>query len=1180
MKRHEEEAADPWGGRLGAAAFRVQSIGVALLAAMLLLTVASVPLPTEYQAILGIGTGLLFLICNRSKHRSVSIFLAMLSCGVSLRYMVWRLTATLGFESPLELALGSALLAAELYAVTVLVLGYVQTIWPLGRKPIPLPEDVNVWPTVDIFIPTYNESLDVVRTTVLGAINIDWPQDKLRIYLLDDGRREEFRQFAQACGISYITRKDNKHAKAGNLNNALAQTDGEFVAIFDCDHIPNRAFLQLTLGWMVKQPRLAMVQTPHHFYSPDPFQRNLAAGTRVPPEGNMFYGFVQDGNDFWNACFFCGSCAVLRRSALEEIGGIATETVTEDAHTMLKLHRRGWESAYLAFPLASGLATERLILHIGQRMRWARGMIQIFRLDNPLLGGGLSWGQRICYLQAMLHFFFGIPRVIFLGAPLFYLLFNQNVIAASPMAIVAYALPHIFHAVATNSRLQKNWRHSFWSEIYETVLALFLVRVTVVTLLFPKRGKFNVTEKGGKVDYRYFDFAAVYPNIILAVLLTLGILRGIGQLLFFHNEILTFQALLLNSIWAGTGLLTVLAALAVGRESRQVRSRARVKAKVPIVVYLPDGRVIGGTTSDLSQTGASIAVEQPDLLSVGDVVEVEYTVAGEPLVLTAEVKRSHGSGVGLEYQLPTLAEEAKAVRVTFGRADAWAEWSAYPPDRPLRSLWNVVVSIAALFRPEEVPSSPKPAAGSQPDMPAAAPKAERRWRLGGSAASAVAALLLLQAAPAGTAQAQTSDRSIVVRPVPSPAPKLGATPLEVAPASEPPLPPLPPAEAKGGTGAPAAVTPSPPPAVAPPAIEASAASAAAETRRVVYTLRQLGAAGPLQLRGSSELQGVQFGIRQNEVVVAAQLTLSGAMSPSLIPEFSNVTVTLNEQYVGTLPADAQHTRFTDVVMPINPAFFQDENRLNFRFTGRYTRDCNDPLSGLLWSTIYDTSTLTLTLQRLPPNRDLAHLPLPFFDRHEKLKLALPFVLSAAASDQSHAAAGIVASWFGQLADYRTATFPVLREPPAEGNAVLVGTPEELPKTLVLPAIEGPTLAVIANPNDPYGSLLVVSGRSGCRGGPHARRAGGNGSCAGAQAAPTLRCAVLGQHRSADPVRRACRYRGAAAGRIRAGADPRPVPHLAGPLHLAQPTVRSERPLQLASRTDPRSGDFAFRHQHQ
>ncbi len=256
--------------------------------------------------------------------------------------------------------------------------------------------------------------------------------------------------------------------------------------MFDCDHVPTRAFLQLTMGWLLAEPDLALVQTPQHAYSPDPFQRNLAAGRGVPPEGNLFHGLVQDGNDTFGAACFTGTGAVLRRAALDEVGGFAIETVTEDAHTALRLHRRGWGSAYLRLPLAAGLAPERLSRHIAQRQRWARGMLQILRLDNPLTGPGLSFGQRLCYLHATAHFLFALPRLAFLTGPLAFLLFGQHIIAASPLAITAYALPHLGHAIATNARLHGRWRHSFWSEVYETVLALWLVRVTVSALLRPQ----------------------------------------------------------------------------------------------------------------------------------------------------------------------------------------------------------------------------------------------------------------------------------------------------------------------------------------------------------------------------------------------------------------------------------------------------------------------------------------------------------------------------------------------------------------------------------------------------------------------------------------------------------------------------------------------------------------------
>ena len=233
----------------------------------------------------------------------------------------------------------------------------------------------------------------------------------------------------------------------------------------------------------------------------------------------------------------------------------------------------------------------------------------------------------------------------------------------------------------------------------------------------------------------------------------------------------------------------------------------------------------------------------------------------------------------------------------------------------------------------------------------------------------------------------------------------------------------------------------------------------------------------MTLRGTSELQGVQFGIRADEVVTAASLDLSGATSPALIPEFSNVTVTLNEQYVGTIPVIKDQPRFQNLQMPVSPVFFQDNNRLNFRFSGRYTPECNDPLSGLLWATISDTATLTLTLERLPAQRELSRLPLPFFDAHEKTPLQLPIVLPPNPSDATLHAAGIVASWFGQLADFRGASFPILTEAPADGNAVVVLSGDEQAAGVAIPPLAGPTLSVIANPHDATSSLLVVGGRN-------------------------------------------------------------------------------------------------------
>jgi cellulose synthase (UDP-forming) len=1060
-------------GRVGGAVCFV--VGVCMLAA-----IATVPLSVGQQVAVGVSTAALFFVVTRFRDRRATIFLSVLSLAMSARYIYWRATETLTFQTTPQLLLGSLLVIAELYAVVVLVLGYVQTVWPLDRKPVPLPPDPNDWPTVDVYIPTYNESLSIVRATVLACRALDYPADKFRVYILDDGKREDFRRFAAEAGVGYITRTNNAHAKAGNLNHAMSVTRGEFVTIFDCDHIPVRAFLQLTVGWLVRDKNMAMVQTPHHFYSPDPFQRNLAAGMRVPPEGNMFYGLLQDGNDYWDATFFCGSCAVIRRTALDSIGGVATETVTEDAHTMLKLHRRGWTSGYLKLPLAAGLATERLILHIGQRIRWARGMMQIFRLDNPLLGPGLRLGQRLCYLNAMVHFFFGIPRVVFLASPLAYLLLFQNMIAASPYAIAAYALPHIFHSVATASRIQGSWRHSFWSEIYETVLALFLVRVTIVTMISPRRGKFNVTEKGGTLARGFFDLRAVYPNILLTLFVFLGILRGLFSMIFQHTSTLVFQALLLNTIWATISLLILLAALAVGRERQQLRGRARVRVDLPAIIHLYDGRVLTGRVQNLSQSGARTIVARPEDLPEDAEIILEIPLPSGSALIPSRYLRWTEKEMLLNFEPKTLADEAAIVQSVFGRADAWVDWADFPKDRPLVSLWRVLVSIGGLFRgpDSDTPASPADKAQIEETIRASLARANRGLAQGGddppepvepthSAAAAVVTLLLLMVGalliPAA-AMAQTT----IVRPLPA-----GAAPASPDTGSVP-LPnivlPNAPGAATGSTGQ-APVRPG----GAQPAQAAVAAPAAGPTDTESFTLKGLGAAGQIALRGTSALQGVQFGVRGDEVVTNATLTLTGAISPALIPDLSNITVTLNDQYVGTIAVTPSQPNF-NLTMPVNPVFFQAANSLNFRLTGAYTRQCNDLLSGLIWGTVYNSSTLTMTVEHLPPQRDLTQLPLPFFDRHENSGLLLPFVLPAQPDDDTLRAAGIVASWFGQQADFRGASFPVSTSAPPGNAVMIVSSPNaNLPG---LPPISGPGVAALPNPSDPNGTLLVVYGRDG------------------------------------------------------------------------------------------------------
>lgn len=673
-------------------------ITAGLIAALFALGILTAPLDLYSQAAFAAVCFIVSLIIRKQAGRLAILTLITLSLIASLRYMYWRLSDTLDFDRWQDAVFGYGLVLAELYALLVLVFGYVQTAWPLHRKPQMLQQAPDQWPTVDIFIPTYNESLSIVKLVVLASQAIDWPEAKLRVHVLDDGRREEFRIFCEQIGVNYITRDNNQHAKAGNLNEALKVTDGEFIAVFDADHVPTRSFLQVTMGWFFKDPNLALLQTPHFFYSPDPFEKNLDTFRSVPNEGELFYGLVQDGNDLWNATFFCGSCAVMRRTHLLEVGGIATETVTEDAHTALKLNRRGFNTAYLAIPQAAGLATENLSRHIRQRVRWARGMAQIFRTDNPLLGKGLNLGQRICYLNAMMHFFYSLPRLVFLTAPLAYLIFDAQIFHASALMVMVYGLPHIFHSSLTNSSIQGRFRHSFWNEVYESVLAWYIMRPVLLALIKPSLGTFNVTDKGGTIKNDYFDWKLARPYIVLLTLNMLGLV--IGSVKLIGSDSAEVATLLINLAWTLYNIIIVSTAVAVATESSQVRTEPRVPADLPVRAYRQDGTWFDCTTQNFSQNGVGLNLPGDIRLCPQETLQLSILRTPPSSLFPVTAIFSHGNVAGVQFDAMPLRLQSELVRLTFSRADTWAStWGNGRPDAPMSALRDVSrIGLRAILR--------------------------------------------------------------------------------------------------------------------------------------------------------------------------------------------------------------------------------------------------------------------------------------------------------------------------------------------------------------------------------------------------------------------------------------------------------------------------------------------------
>lgn len=568
------------------------------------------PLPARAHIVLSLLIVAVALVVN-ARFPKMRLVIVILSLAASVRYILYRGAETLAWGTWTDTATSLLLYGAELYALITLMSGYFQTAIIRRNKPVPITGlAASQLPTVDIYIPTYNEEIGVLRPTVQGALLVRYP--KKRVWVLDDGRREWVQDMCAELGAGYLDRADNKGAKAGNVNAALPRTNGELVAFFDADHVPSRGFLDATVGFFLQNTNLALVQTPHHFYNPDPFMRNLHLEDDIPPEQHLFYHAIQLGNDFWNSAFFCGSCAVIRREALEEAGGFQTMTVTEDAHTALQMHSRGWDSLYLDIPLAAGLATESYGVHVGQRVRWARGMAQILRLDNPLFKAGLSLPQRINYFNAAWHFFFGVPRIIFLLTPALYLLLDLHPLDANVREVLVYAIPHLVLVALGAASMHRNVRHSLWPEVYEAAIAPYTALVTSLAIVAPKHGKFNVTAKGTILDRVTFDWRNALPLLVgLAIILASFLVVPVK----ISQNPLDVDTILVATIWNIYNLVILTAATFAAVEQPQRRRHHRVERSVDAVVSAadPEDRTwfqpLTGRTIDLSMGGAAVVFD-------------------------------------------------------------------------------------------------------------------------------------------------------------------------------------------------------------------------------------------------------------------------------------------------------------------------------------------------------------------------------------------------------------------------------------------------------------------------------------------------------------------------------------------------------------------------------------------
>jgi cellulose synthase (UDP-forming) len=654
-------------------------------------------LPLLKQYILGWGMVFVLIIFNkieRFKKPPLRILFVLLAVFINIRYLYWRTTETLVFENAAD-TIGTLLLyGAEVYALSLHFLGIFANIWPQEAKIMPLPEDTALYPSVDVLIPTYNESIEIVKITVIASLNIDYPKDKLHIHILDDGatiakrnnpdssasaweRHYDLRRMARDLGVNYITRERNVQAKAGNLNHALYHTDSDLVIVLDCDHVPAKDILKNTVGWFLKDEKLAFVQTPHFFINANPIEKNIDVLGDAPSEHEMFYRANHPGMDFWNSSFFCGSAAILRRTYLEEVGGISGETITEDCETAFSLHRKGYNSIFISRPMVCGLSPETFDDFILQRSRWAQGMTQLMVLNNPLFTKGLKFYQRLCYFNNAFFWLFGISRFIFFVAPTAFLLFGLHVYFASVNQVLAYAVPHIISSILLTDFFYGKYRWPFMGELFESIQSLFLMPVVLAVILNPRKPSFKVTPKGKNLENESLS-GLTLPFYIMCLVLFSAIPMAVMK---WYKFPLFRDVIFVTICWTMFNFSMAMAAFGAFFERRQIRRHHRMWAKGKLLVYLPRlKQTVEGSIQDISLSGIGISFSLPFPLKPHEHIQLEARDSfGERYTMEARIQRAIPKGdntyvCGTEFLIRSEEDYATSIRFVYSDSQRWVDY--------------------------------------------------------------------------------------------------------------------------------------------------------------------------------------------------------------------------------------------------------------------------------------------------------------------------------------------------------------------------------------------------------------------------------------------------------------------------------------------------------------------------
>ena len=566
-----------------------------------------------------------------------------LLCLLALHYLRWRIGSTLNLAGPLATAVSLSALAAELLLLgtSFVQLGF--SVWP--RQPLPAGlADQGDWPTVDVLVPSYGEPPALIERSLRGCRALDYPHHT--VWLLDDSGRPELEALCDRLGVRYLARQERRHAKAGNLNQALPHCHGELIAVFDADVVPLTPFLRRTVP-LFRDPALGFVQTPQSYMNADPVMRNLGLERWLLPDEESFYRWIEPSREAVGAVVCAGTSFVMRRAALEAVGGFETGTPSEDLATGIRLTAAGWRNRFLPEKLSAGLAPFTAVAMARQRCRWASGTVQTLRTGaSPLLIPGLHPVQRLAYLEGIVHWFNVLPQLLLALMPLSLGVLGVAPLLVSGQGLLLHALPFYGAQLVLARPLSGQARTALLPELYRWIF-LVPVAAAVAGTLLGRPQRFRVTPKALASGRRIGPAKRLLlPLLFLLSLQLVALANLLSPALGPALAPLSTATLATNLVWVGLNILLLLLALRccwdrpglseqpwfalqqqcelVGRMPSQAATREHLRfaalletiSETGVELRLPQGTPLEPATDHLAefrQTGTEFTLQLPSL---------------------------------------------------------------------------------------------------------------------------------------------------------------------------------------------------------------------------------------------------------------------------------------------------------------------------------------------------------------------------------------------------------------------------------------------------------------------------------------------------------------------------------------------------------------------------------------